>query len=391
MNDNKNTYENFTIQRKNIKNAIKIYTLEKQNYKCANFPNSNLKGLSNYSCPLWRIEGEDKGKFLAIEYHFDHIIEESKCGITDKENIQALCGCCHVIKTKDFMKNRNTDESYIKFSNTRKINKEELIKIKQQKKEEKKTLRKALQQEKENMQKNKYNENKENKERIKLIQKLQIDAINHKEFLSNIDVSNLKDIYKTYSDDKILRIKYIGIEKFNNFNFNIAEKLLEDDKYFKFYIKFKTLMNENHDFGIFIFSHIFNKHCDKDMFDKIIYYKKIANILKIKNYVKYDYDKDKINFREKIDIASLFSDIPYIYRIFRKKQHSYKDFDKEFGYLNLYKMSITMCNCIFNEDKSKYRLLDSEKRKDKVYNSKFVNVTKYKYKEKFYDELIVLI
>jgi hypothetical protein len=83
--------------------AMKKMVAGNQYYKCNNEPNSNLKGLDNYKCPLWEKGGKNAGSFDATGYEIDHIIEWSVTKNDNIDNLQALCIMCHKYKTKKFM------------------------------------------------------------------------------------------------------------------------------------------------------------------------------------------------------------------------------------------------------------------------------------------------
>lgn len=70
----------------------------KQNFKCKNKPNSNLRGLEDYKCPMWII---NDGCFDAAGYDIDHIIEKYIGGTNEQSNLQALCLSCHGYKTRN--------------------------------------------------------------------------------------------------------------------------------------------------------------------------------------------------------------------------------------------------------------------------------------------------
>ena len=73
----------------------------RQQYKCANSPNSNLLKLENYICPLWQSEN-NSGCFDESGYEIDHIIEHTISHDDSLQNLQALCVTCHRVKTKRF-------------------------------------------------------------------------------------------------------------------------------------------------------------------------------------------------------------------------------------------------------------------------------------------------
>lgn len=88
---------------KSISESIKKQVAGKQFFKCANSPNSNLKGLEGYNCPRWLLSGPNQGSFDESNYEIDHILEKSIGGSNDTTNLQALCHSCHGLKTKRFM------------------------------------------------------------------------------------------------------------------------------------------------------------------------------------------------------------------------------------------------------------------------------------------------
>jgi len=74
----------------------------RQRYRCNNKPNSNLKGLGTFECPMWKINENNKGSFDASGFKIDYIDEDN----LDKSNsnLQALCNYCSSIKRKKVFK-----------------------------------------------------------------------------------------------------------------------------------------------------------------------------------------------------------------------------------------------------------------------------------------------
>ena len=66
----------YTSKSRNLTYAVKNRIAGKQHYQCANRPDSNLKGLNGYHCPLWKLT-EHRGIFDAACYDIDHIVEYS--------------------------------------------------------------------------------------------------------------------------------------------------------------------------------------------------------------------------------------------------------------------------------------------------------------------------
>jgi hypothetical protein len=107
--------------KRNVSEAKKKNVALRQRSRCANKPNSNIRGLENYNCNLWKIEGMDMGLFDESGYDIDHIIEHSIIADDSIENLQALCKMCHSVKTKRFL----IDNPYKK----RKVDDEQEIKL----------------------------------------------------------------------------------------------------------------------------------------------------------------------------------------------------------------------------------------------------------------------
>src|SRR5579872_3534362 len=81
--------------------AIKKKVAAKQHFRCANKPNSNLVGIEDYQCPLWKNNGD--GVFDESGYNIDHINEHSLTQNDNIKNLQALCLMCHGLKTNNFV------------------------------------------------------------------------------------------------------------------------------------------------------------------------------------------------------------------------------------------------------------------------------------------------
>ncbi len=88
--------------------AQKRMVAGRQCYKCANNPNTSLKGLETYSCPLWqRTVSDNQGSFDQSGFELDHINELSVSHDNSLDNFQALCKSCHSVKTRKFMMKRS--------------------------------------------------------------------------------------------------------------------------------------------------------------------------------------------------------------------------------------------------------------------------------------------
>lgn len=95
---------------RNLSHAQKNLIAGRQFFKCANKPNSNLKGLCNYECPLWK-NNDNNGSFDKSGYEIDHIIEFCISKDNSDENLQALCSMCHRMKTKLFMMSKPSKQN----------------------------------------------------------------------------------------------------------------------------------------------------------------------------------------------------------------------------------------------------------------------------------------
>ena len=88
------------MSKRKVSEALKKLIAGRQNFKCANFINSNI--ITNYNCPLWQNKTRN-GNFGEEGYQIDHIVEHSISKDDKPENLQALCLSCHAVKTKRFM------------------------------------------------------------------------------------------------------------------------------------------------------------------------------------------------------------------------------------------------------------------------------------------------
>ena len=86
------------MSKKYISNSVKQLILSRQNNKCA-------ASVKDYKCLLWIV---NEGTFDEAGYEFDHIDEYCISKDNSETNIQALCPNCHAVKTKRFLKNKNT-------------------------------------------------------------------------------------------------------------------------------------------------------------------------------------------------------------------------------------------------------------------------------------------
>jgi len=86
---------------RSLTESHKKYIAGRQKYKCANNPDTKLFRLENYECPFW-VRGGD-GSFDNSGYEIDHIKEIVNGGSDEFKNLQALCLCCHKVKSKVFI------------------------------------------------------------------------------------------------------------------------------------------------------------------------------------------------------------------------------------------------------------------------------------------------
>ena len=99
---NENTEDNEPIKEQYISAKMRNKIAGEQYYKCNNTPESELIGLKGYKCPLWKLEGVISGSFDSAGFDIDHIIERSRGGSNERDNLQALCPNCHAYKTRNF-------------------------------------------------------------------------------------------------------------------------------------------------------------------------------------------------------------------------------------------------------------------------------------------------
>ena len=101
-----------TKRRKAIPKAVRESVAARQQFRCANQPGPGAAavGCKRYTCPLWALAlalAQEGGTFDEAGYEIDHIVEVSHGGADDADNLQALCPCCHRVKTRRFRTNKN--------------------------------------------------------------------------------------------------------------------------------------------------------------------------------------------------------------------------------------------------------------------------------------------
>jgi hypothetical protein len=93
-----------------VTEAQKKFVAARQFYKCANNNSIQLKGLEDYSCPLWN-KIDNQGLFDTSGYDIDHITEHCLTGDDSEKNLQALCISCHRVKTKLFNMSHKSNQN----------------------------------------------------------------------------------------------------------------------------------------------------------------------------------------------------------------------------------------------------------------------------------------
>jgi len=131
------------IKKRYVSEITKKHVVILQNFKCANSPNSNLKNIGKYKCHLYQI---GDGSFNESGWEIDHIVEFSIGGSDDISNLQALCVCCHQVKTNNFTakKTEANNSEIIEIIKVKKVTKQDkYLEIKIKKENEKKELFKS--------------------------------------------------------------------------------------------------------------------------------------------------------------------------------------------------------------------------------------------------------
>lgn len=72
--------------RRSISASMKNSLAARQSHVCA--------GVKDYVCPLGNRKFDESG------FHIDHIVELADGGDNNEQNLQALCPCCHAVKTQ---------------------------------------------------------------------------------------------------------------------------------------------------------------------------------------------------------------------------------------------------------------------------------------------------
>jgi hypothetical protein len=85
-------------KKRTLTEAQKKKIAATQQFKCAN--QTELQGIEGYQCPMWKC---GDGSFDESGYEIDHKVELAEGGTDDAINCQALCVCCHKVKTSRYM------------------------------------------------------------------------------------------------------------------------------------------------------------------------------------------------------------------------------------------------------------------------------------------------
>ena len=100
--------------KRSISDKEKIKILRKQEFKCANTPESKLYNLDGYECLLWKYNG---GVFDKSGFEADHVIEYCLSQDSSLSNMQLLCHSCHAQKTRNFAESKNAKDKNPKNKN----------------------------------------------------------------------------------------------------------------------------------------------------------------------------------------------------------------------------------------------------------------------------------
>jgi len=96
------------VKRK-VTESVKKSIAAKQDFKCANFPGSNI--IPDYECVYHKCRS---GTFDESGYEIDHIIEFSETQDDKVSNLQALCLPCHRVKTTRFNREKRKSKTKTK-------------------------------------------------------------------------------------------------------------------------------------------------------------------------------------------------------------------------------------------------------------------------------------
>ena len=94
--------------KRTVTESVRKAIAGRQDFKCANEPDSNILGLEDFQCPLWqKTDPRKRGTFDEAFCQIDHKVEFCLTHDDSEENLQALCRHCHDVKTKRFNRGRN--------------------------------------------------------------------------------------------------------------------------------------------------------------------------------------------------------------------------------------------------------------------------------------------
>ena len=91
------------MSKRKVTESVKKSVAAKQDFKCANFPGSNI--ISDYECVYHQCRS---GTFDEAGYEIDHVVEFSETQDDKISNLQALCIPCHRVKTIRFNREKKS-------------------------------------------------------------------------------------------------------------------------------------------------------------------------------------------------------------------------------------------------------------------------------------------
>lgn len=143
---------------------------------------------------------------------------------------------------------------------------------------------------------------------------------------------------------KRMEIMRIKPEQLDDFNKGI---ILSESK-FSDYMNLRKFMKVDLEKSIIVKDSIeMAEHAAESVYIKLREYKYITSILRIKNGLQFNYDKDNKKFKGKITDKYILDNIDRICNMFRLTGAKNNKFDEAGGYEKLYNIAISMCRHLF--------------------------------------------
>lgn len=179
---------------------------------------------------------------------------------------------------------------------------------------------------------------------------------------------------------KRMEIMKIKVEQLNDFN----KKIIKSDSKFDDYLNLKRFLKSDLNKKILSKDGVdMAELASENIYIKLREYKKITDVLKIKDGLRFDYDKDCKKFNGKITDKYILDNIDGIIKLFNFSKSKYQNFDKTGGYERLYQLAVIMCRHLFGNEIISVKYVDWRK------NGIRGKICKYKFDDVYFNNISI--